>query len=476
MIFVVKLKNMLSNDFPPASKVDWEKLAQKITQGAELTTHTHDDIAIQPLYDASDLSDDFDNYSELFKRDEKTAWEICQISIDTDFDVLKAEGAGGVLLQILSSPTKSEIKKILETDLNVSIEAGPYSFEVAESLLKDDLGKNKNQTKNISLNLDPLATLARYGQLDRNPEAALLDISDISKKVFEVTISIPAITSIGVDVSIYSEAGATEVEQLSFALLTGELYLKALLDNGLDIDQAARLIEFTVAVTPEMFINISLLRAFRICWHKILEGLSRNGSSIELARDVKLNAITSRSYFSKKDVWMNLLRTTSACFGAALGGANKITILPLDYSSKKDNDTSRRLAANISHLLQRESHLTRVDDPARGSFYLESLTQEIADASWQKYKDLSSKNTMLDLLINGEAKKIVESSWQKQLEDIKSGEKVIIGVTKFHDPAENKEGDKKAEKTELTEVQLLENPAFEMEALVSKNRSVAFED
>lgn len=491
---------MSQDRFLSASEFDraeWEVLVQKITDGIEsdiaLKTTTYDDIELRPLYDASDLSNLSNsiegagegevegkveelNYSALFDSD----WKIYQFhsfhsfqsenkstnesKSKVDFAELKDFGAEGVWLKGIKDA--KDIKKLIKqagTDLFFDLFFdGIDSIEVADAFFKNQKNSTESFMKSsmkVFMNLDPIGILARSGRGE-------LKMSDLSRYVEKAPEScIP----IGVNTLIYSEAGATEAEQLSFALATGVQYLRELADSGMDIAVAANNIAFTFAVTPEMFKNIALLRAFRICWYKILEACGIE--ALEITRNTHINAVTSPSYFTSKDKWVNLLRTTTACFGASIGGADSITILPLDYSLKGNESLAQRLALNVSHILKRESHLSRVKDPAKGSFYLESLTSAIANAGWERFQEIEVYGSMMEFLRDGKVKEIVEQSWERQYADIESGEKIIVGVNKFEDETEKTDSvEPIAKKTKKTTAE-----DFIIEPLVPRRRSELLE-
>ncbi len=565
----------MAGNFSPFEKLtraDWEKAAQKITGGKAtdeaLSTRTYDDIIIKPLYDESDLASVNKDFSagetspDLFCHHSFSAdngWEVRQKlvleesltsqKITEEFLALKKEGADGVWLEFLELPNKKSIKKIISEAENIGlslfIDAGPYEFEVAQAVLeqlekskprntkdnsvensKTDLKTsskispkiNSKTNSKISLNLDPLGTLARYGQITKNPEELLEIWAEIAKKAYIYNADIYNaenthiynVIPFGVDVSIYAEAGATESRQLSLALKTAKQYIDALLTDSTDFADEPNIekylqfvpLEFTFAVSPEMFRNIAFLRAFRVCFSKLLqeEGIAKE-SADTLAGETQVHAVSSSFYFTGIDIWNNLLRSTSACFGAVLGGANSVTVLPIDTVLESENPAYRRLAANVSHLLKRESHLARVGDPASGSFYLESLTAEMAKQGWGEFKELA-EGDMFSYLKNGKIHKAIEDDWQNQLSDISNDrgdtddnstsngtasngrkEKIIVGVNKFQDAtsqsnggAQNesskaKQGSSAKQAKSRQQFELPQNPAIRIDPLQPKRRS-----
>ncbi|MEJ7794275.1 MAG: methylmalonyl-CoA mutase family protein [Nocardioides sp.] len=179
-----------------------------------------------------------------------------------------------------------------------------------------------------------------------------------------------------VDGTAVHERGASDVQELGHALATAASYLRTLTGAGFSVDQAAGLVEFRLAATDDQFTTIAKFRAVRRLWTRMLE-LS-GGDDVPM----RIHAVTSRPMMSKYDPWVNLLRTTVATFGAGIGGADSITVVPFDSPLGEPDTFGRRIARNTSPLLISESHLGRVADPAGGSYAVEKLTDDLALAAW----------------------------------------------------------------------------------------------
>ena len=184
-----------------------------------------------------------------------------------------------------------------------------------------------------------------------------------------------------VDATRYADAGATEAQALGWATATAVAYLRALVEAGMPVDAAAGLIGFRLAATADQFVTIAALRAARVMWSRVV---TASGGSREAARQYQ-HAVTAAHMYSRRDPWVNLLRGASAALAAGVAGADAVTVLPFDHAlGAVDPDAAlgRRLARNTQLLLLEESHLARAGDPAGGSFYVESLTDELARAGW----------------------------------------------------------------------------------------------
>ena len=168
------------------------------------------------------------------------------------------------------------------------------------------------------------------------------------------------------------------------ALATAASYLRTLTGAGFTVEEAAGLVEFRLAATDEQFPTIAKFRAARRLWARMLE--------LSGAADVpmRLHAVTSRPMMSKYDPWVNMLRTTVAAFGAGIGGADSVTVVPFDSPLGEPDAFGRRIARNTSPLLLTESHLGRVADPAGGSYAVEKLTDDLALAAWDELGRIES--------------------------------------------------------------------------------------
>ena len=180
-----------------------------------------------------------------------------------------------------------------------------------------------------------------------------------------------------VDATRVHDRGTSDAQELAWSLATGAAYLRNLVDAGVDLDDAARLVEFRYAATDEQFPTIAKLRAARRLWARMLE------LSEATERAQRQHVVTSRPMMSQYDPWVNMLRTTVAAFAAGVGGADSVTVLPFDSPLGVPDAFGRRIARNTSSLLISESHLARVSDPAGGAYAVEKLTDDLARTAWE---------------------------------------------------------------------------------------------
>ena len=245
-----------------------------------------------------------------------------------------------------------------------------------------------------SFRIDPLGALARSGSAShfaRELDPAGRRCRCRGRRDY------PRVRALGVDTGAYVEAGATAAWELAIALSTALEYLRAVVEAGLDPAGAAAQIEFTLAVGPDQFLEMSKFRAMRRLWARVLEecGVPAEG------RHSPTYARTCGRMITRVDPWVNMLRVTTAAFAAGTGGADGVTVTPFDREIGQPGGIGRRIARNTQIVLQDESSLGRVADPVAGSWYVESLTDEVARAAWQLFRQIEAEGGALAALRSG---------------------------------------------------------------------------
>ncbi|GAA5148087.1 methylmalonyl-CoA mutase family protein [Nocardioides marinquilinus] len=223
-----------------------------------------------------------------------------------------------------------------------------------------------------------------------------------------------------VDATGVHDRGASDVQELAWAMAAVATYLRRLAADGVDVARAAALVELRLAATDEQFPTIAKLRAVRRLWHAVLEH-----SGVEQV-PMRLHAVTSRPMMSRYDAYTNLLRTTVAAFAAGVSGADAVTVLPFDSPLGRPERLGRRLARNTSALLVSESHLARVVDPAGGAWAVEKLTDDLAVAAWRLFGELD-ESTDLDAAVDARIAETVE----RRTAEIATRRRPITGLTEF---------------------------------------------
>jgi methylmalonyl-CoA mutase len=306
----------------------------------------------------------------------------------------------------------------------VTLQGGPAAAEAFLDLVdgRTDLARGS------SLGLDPLGLAAASGE-----SQDLSPLADLARRAAEHD----ALRTVVVDATVFHDAGASAVEELGCSLAAGVAYLRALTGSspahpGLSVDEAFGQLEFRYAATADQFTTIAALRAARRLWDRIGEV---SGASVEV-RGQRQHAVTSSVMTTKHDPWVNLLRTTVACFAAGVGGADVVTVQPFDAALGLPDPFSRRIARNTQSLLVEEGSLARVLDPAGGSWYVESLTDQLATAAWDWFTEIEKAGGLAAALDSGLIRDRIAAAWAERSKRLATRADALTGVSEFPNLAE----------------------------------------
>lgn len=230
-----------------------------------------------------------------------------------------------------------------------------------------------------------------------------------------------------VDGTVAHERGAGAAAELGWSLAVGATYLRMLGDDPTGVDRALRLIEFRYAATDDQFATIAKFRAARLLWDRVAQ---LSGAGTDRTGQVQ-HAVTSRPMMTRYDPWTNLLRTTIAAFAAGIGGAGSVTAMPFDSALGVPDPLGRRLARNISHLLVGESHVTAAADPAGGSYAVEALTAQLAEAGWAEFQRIEASGAVPGVLRDGSLVRRWAQSASHREKMVATRRQPITGVSEF---------------------------------------------
>jgi len=233
-----------------------------------------------------------------------------------------------------------------------------------------------------------------------------------------------------VDATRVHDLGASEAQELGYAMAVAASYLRTLTTAGVELDAAASLVEFRFAATDEQFPTIAKLRAARQLWSRMLE-LS-GGDPIAQVQ----HAVTSRPMMSIYDPYVNMLRTTVAAFAAGVAGADSVTVLPFDTPLGRPDGFGRRIARNTSALLIAESHVAAVADPAGGAFAVERLTRDVAEAAWAELGRIEDAGGIEAALADGSLQVRIDDVVARRDREIATRTRPLTGVSEFPNLAE----------------------------------------
>lgn len=274
------------------------------------------------------------------------------------------------------------------------------------------------------LSMDPLAALTRDGALPCSLASAQRQAAALAAWCHERA---PGLRALCVSVVPHHEAGAHAAQEIGFALATGVAYLRWLTDAGLTIDAACTQLAFRVAVGSDFFMEIAKLRALRQCWAQVVRA---SGGSAESAR-VALHAVTSARTKTTRDPWVNMLRETTEAFAAAAGGADAITTHGFDRLAGNSDAFARRIARNLHAVLDEEAHVAQVADPAGGAWYVEQLTDQLAQRGWALLQEIERAGGMAAALTSGAIGEQIATTVQERSARIAKRKQAITGVSEF---------------------------------------------
>jgi methylmalonyl-CoA mutase len=356
------------------------------------------------------------------------------------------------------------------------IHNGDFSTTVAEmAALLSDREYGADQISG-ALGIDPIGASVRSGG---NAGRVADKIAEGAAFAKSWSCHFPRVRSFLADATVFSNAGASEATEISAAMATAVAYLRAMETAGLAHDIAARQISFTFAASSNQWLTIAKFRAARRVWQQILAACSIFNTP------ANLNAISAVNMISQKDPSVNILRATSACFGAVIGGADSVTTLPHDLMLGDNNKFSRRIARNIQIILQEESNLAKVSDPAAGSYALEAMTSALTEKALAMFQDIEQKGGILSCLRSGWLQGQVKHTASQRQKDIRTRKVPLTGVSEFPNideaivmmphsgnrvaPKENKDKDKIEKLPMLRLSQEFENLRFVSDTMLAEN-------
>nr|WP_315188150.1 methylmalonyl-CoA mutase subunit beta [uncultured Flavobacterium sp.] len=414
----------LFDDFSPISSKQWKQKIQFELDGADYNKtviwNSPEDIQVKPFY----------HYDEDFKtsqiQTQASNFKICQNIFVYDVEksiqkVLDTLERGAESLRFTIENEKTDIQKLLE---NLPLENRIVYFNL--NFISIDFVKKLNTIsiqKNAAFycNLDPIGQLAREGNWfvtsDKNNFETL-------EKISKATTNLSLIS---IDLALYQNAGANITQQIAYTLAHANEYLNRFPD-------LKKPIVFQVAVGTNYFFEIAKLRALRMLFNLI---------AAEYNPDLECHLLVTPTKRNKTiyDYNVNMLRTTTECMSAILGGADTIANLPYDSLYHKDNEFGDRIARNQLLILKHESYFDKVDNPADGSYYIESLTIQLAEKSLALFKDIEANGGFLKLLNDGTIKKKIQESATKEQELFDAQKEVLLGTNKYPNPEDKMKHD-----------------------------------
>lgn len=414
----------LFNEFDPVSAAQWKQKIQVDLKGADynetLITATQEGIDITPFYHAEHI----DTVHSIPTK--TTQWKIAQricitnaSEANTQLKDILARGAESLVL-VITNETIS-IKEVLQ---NIAVEAIQIHIEttfLSSHYIATISAFAKANRANISLGIDIIGQLAATGNWFENLEKDHTQLENIMQfDAFKSTLTVHA--------NLYQNAGATMVQQVAYALSHANEYLHHF---GSKINTK---ITFNVAVGSHYFFEIAKLRALRQLWSILAK---------EYNVTTECNIVASPSKRNKTlyDYNVNMLRTTTECMSAVLGGADIVYNLPYDALYHHENEFGDRIARNQLRILKDESYFDKTNNPTEGSYYIESITKQLAEKALALFKDIEANGGFLKQLKAGTIQRKIKESAAKEQALFDEGKEVLLGTNKYPNPEDRMKHD-----------------------------------
>lgn len=410
------MTKQLFNDFSSVSAKQWKQKIQVDLKGADynetLIWNSNEGISVKPFYH----SDAFDELP-LPTNTKATEWKICQSIFVNDakksnIKAIDAIEKGAESIQFIIPNESVLIDDLLK---NIDLSSTLIYFDI-QFLNSEYIEKNISDIAShtgIHIQTDIIGNLARSGNWFNN-------LKDDHKQ-FESIVK--STNSFSVDMSLYQNAGANMVQQLAYGLAHANEYLNHL-DNLIDNKNKQPFqVNFQVSIGTNYFFEIAKLRALRILWNTLASEYKINSDCLIFATSTKRNK-------TLYDYNTNMLRTTTECMSAILGGANAICNLSYDAIYHKNNEFGERIARNQLLILKNESYFNKVNNPTDGAYYIESLTQQLAEKALVLFKEIEASGGFLKQLKEGTIQRKLKESANKEQQQFDAGKEVLLGSNK----------------------------------------------
>jgi len=411
------MSDFLFKGFSEVSAKQWKQKVQFDLKGADynetLVWESNEGIKVRPFYHQDEV--------ELLKiPNVKNEVKICQSIFISEvktanFLAKDALKRGATTIEFEANEA-FDISKLLN-ELVIPAKAGIHfrlNF-LSESFLSD-LIEQTNEYK-VFLNIDIIGNLAKNGNwfFDHRKDHTILE--NILKKASPIT------NVISVNSSLYQNAGANIVQQVAYALAHANEYLNHLDNSNIILSDNKESIQFHFAVGSNYFFEIAKLRAFRYLWNILCY-------EYNIKNDCNLFVQPSLRNKTLYDYNVNMLRTTTECMSAVLGGATTVSNISYDSVYHKKNEFGERIARNQLLILQEESYFNGAAAFAKGSYYIESLTMQIAEKALELFKDIEKSGGFVKQLFEGTIQRKIEESARKEQLQFDEGEEILLGTNK----------------------------------------------
>jgi methylmalonyl-CoA mutase len=437
----------LAAEFPTATREQWRKLVEGVLKGApfekRLVAKTYDGLAVEPLYPRNA------DAQPVFGRMPGAAWTIMQRVDHPDPAAANAlalhdleNGANGLAVVFAGAPgaygfgvaaSEEATRRALDgvhLDAGIALDLDPGAQGELIAPLVAALVKRRGTAPaatDIRFGLDPIGAAASRGgssmPWSRQALAFSAAISDLRAQGFRGPFAAP-------DGRVIHNAGGSEAQELAYVLAVAVAYLRALEANGIALDTARGMIYFRLAADADQLLTIAKFRALRKLWARVEEACGITPAPAFIAAETAWRMMTRR------DPFVNMLRTTIAVVSAGLAGANAIEVLPFTMALGLPDSFARRIARNTQLVLLEESHLAKVADPAAGSGGIEDLTEKLCRAAWTLFQKVERRGGAWTALEQGLIQQKVADVRRAREAAVARRKDALTGTSDFPDLAE----------------------------------------
>jgi methylmalonyl-CoA mutase len=467
----------LRDDFPVPSLDDWQAECVKLLKGVpfakKMYTRTYEGLTLRPLYTAADVASSplvgtvpgqapFGRGNHpLGYRD--APWQVAQelpyptcgefnaalvhdLARGQDAVVLVVDAAGqagldpdqaGAGLVGRGGTSVASVADLRAALAGVDLAAHPVHLEagcaaLAHAAMLVALARERGVDPSRlhgSVGLDPLQGLVEFGQLPASLDQTYDELALLTRWG---AAQAPRLRTVAARGHAFHDGGANAVQELAFTLAAAVHHLRELEVRGVTVDTAAPRIRLSLSVGTHFFLEIARLRAARWLWARVVGACG----GTEDAQKLDLHARTSRFGLTVLDPHVNILRGTTEAMAAILGGVDSLCVSPFDLAIGLPDDLSRRIARNTHAILREESHLDLVADPAGGTWYVEALTTEIAEAAWELFQEVEAFGGLVGALKEGWVQEQIAGVAAERRANVAARRDILVGVNQYANPLE----------------------------------------
>ncbi len=439
----------LFSEFPPVPTEQWEEIIAKDLKGADyekkLVWKTAEGFNVRPYYRAEDLKNlKFLNagvaefpYVRGVRRCNnwrilQTVWQEDPAKANRTALSAIANGAQSIAFSVNGKVLTAEgLDRMLEGIDQNSVEIVIRGCEVkmvAGLLINKAKRENWDLEKSrVVFVCDPIMKLLSLrGGFPYSTDGVM--VFEAIKGMVAQTAKYKNWRNISVNAYNFPYAGSNIVQELAFAMSVGHEYLLKMTSLGITLDDAAQTIRFAFSISSNYFMEIAKFRAARMLWANIIQAY---GPKEEDSMKIVSHATTSRWTMTKYDPYVNMLRVTTEAMSAAIAGVYSLEVHPFDIVSQEPTEFSYRISRNVQLLLKHEAHFDNVTDPAGGSYYIENLTNEIAQQAWDLFKEVENRGGYIKAFKSGFIKEQIDASAAKKDKDIATRRMTLLGTNQY---------------------------------------------